>query len=399
MVATARADLRTSLSRRTALAGLVLLVGVFAVRHSLGLALSDRRPEIALQIDGENAFVRADAAKALLRSGDPEDRRKAYGLAQGALARDAGNVTALSALGISSDDAAEVTGAFNASARLSRRDLPTRLWLIETAVARGDVVGALTHYDIALRTNRSAPSVLFPVLVEAAADGELRPEIARMLSNRPPWGALYLQQLAQSGDRQGAADLFIRLKRRGIDTGRDADAALYARLIEINAYDTAWDLYAAGHPGSDRNNVRNPRFAEQPAAPTPFDWQVAENEFVNTRLELIGDGQGNLVFATAAGEGGEAANQLLVLEPGSYRIEIVAGAIASDGAAPYLSIICRGSGQSIVRQPLRAGGSARARFAVPSGCPAQTLNLTVPAASSLGTVEGTVRQLRIIRAG
>lgn len=397
----ARVDRRTSLTRRLMIAALVLLVGALAVRHSLGLALSDRNPKLALRLDGENAFARADAARALVRgSTDPADRRDAYFLARSALARDAGNVTALASLGMASDDAAEVTAAFNAAARLSRRDLPTQLWLIETAVARGDVVRALTHYDIALRTNRSAPSVLFPVLVEAASDGKLRPEIARILSNRPLWGGLYLQQLAQSGDRQGAADLFALLKRRGIGTGDSADAALYARLMEVNAYDIAWRVYAATHPGIERNGVRNPRFAEQPLAPTPFDWQVSDNEFVNSRIEHIGGHRGNLVFATAAGEGGEAARQLLVLQRGSYLLEVMAGPITlGDGEPPSLAIVCRESDNLLVRRPLAANAAAHARFTVPAGCVAQTLTLTVPAASSLGTVEGAIRQLRIIRAG
>src|SRR3546814_1290750 len=56
------------------------------------------------------------------------------------------------------------------SQKLSRRDLRTQLMAIELAVAQGDISGALRHYDIALRTKKNAPELLFPVLTSALPD-------------------------------------------------------------------------------------------------------------------------------------------------------------------------------------------------------------------------------------
>ena len=71
-----------------------------------------------------------------------------------------------------------------------------------------------------------------------------------------------------------------------------------------------WAVYADGHPGARRDTLRNPRFADQPNMPTPFDWQPSEADFVSARIAATAPGQGELVFSTASGEGGEVARQL-----------------------------------------------------------------------------------------
>src|SRR3546814_17422634 len=62
------------------------------------------------------------------------------------------------------------------SQTLSRRDLRTQLMAIELAVARDDIPSALRHYDIALRTKKNAPDLLFPVLTSALTNPTIRTE-------------------------------------------------------------------------------------------------------------------------------------------------------------------------------------------------------------------------------
>lgn len=382
---------------RIVLVAVVLVTGAFAIRHSLGLALANRSPETALNIDGENAIVRARAAFDMV---DGETDRSRFGearaLALGALQRDAGNVTALAVMGLTSDRTAASDAAFSAAERLSRRDLSTQLWMIESAVADNDIAGALRHYDIAMRTSRAAPSILFPVLIGAASDEALRGDIANMLAQRPAWGGLYIQQLAQSGDVRAAAQLLMRLKRQDVPTGAAADAALYARLIEARLFDVAWAVYATDAPGAARAGVRNPRFAELPASPTPFDWQTSDTEFVSAQIEPAAGGQGRLSFSTASGEGGEAARQMLALPSGPYRVQArVATLQGGDEAPPYLRVTCLPVGNELARVPLTTRAPAAATFTVPTGCAGQSLALVVQPGSGLATVEGAIDQISI----
>lgn len=397
----ARSGRRGSGVVRGVLAALALLVGVLGVRHSLGLALSGSSPMLAVQLDGENAVARAQAALSLVEV-NPElaDYGAVRDMARGALARDAGNVAALAALGLTSETPRQEASVFTAANRLSRRNLVTQMWMIEHAVARNDVPDVLRQYDIALRTSSAAPSVLFPILVSAVSDDTLRAEIARTLAHRPVWSGLYLQQLAQSGtDRHAIALLFADLKRRSVFTGVAADAALYDRLAEAQMFDDSWNVYAAGQRGAVRNALRNPVFADAPVAVTPFDWQLSDTDTVSARSEQVAEGRGQLVFSTTAGEGGQAARQMLVLTPGSYTLSIDVERIeAADAAAPYLRVACLPANVELLRHAVALQGRGTARFTVPADCRAQALTLVAQPASGLGTVTGTVNAIRIARA-
>lgn len=236
--------------------------------------------------------------------------------------------------------------------------------------------------------------------MNAAGDPAITAALARTLVQRPPWGGLYLQQLAQSGmDRSRAAALFTILKRQGVATGAAADAALYARLIEAQLFDDAWNVYMADHRGAGRDTLRNPTFAHQPSSPTPFDWQPSDNEFLSARIDQAMDGKGELAFSTVSGEGGEIARQMLVLRPGAYRIDVDAAIKGADAGPPYLRLTCEPSDTELLRMPLTPQGRSGGRVTVPITCRAQLLSLVVQPASSMAEVNGTVRQVRITRTG
>ncbi|MFV3464693.1 hypothetical protein ACNJFH_21305, partial [Mycobacterium tuberculosis] len=91
---------------------------------------------------------------------------RAWRLAQAALQRDPMSVRAVSTLAFlaaEKGNAVQAARLLAYSERLSRRDLPTQLALIETKVQANDVVGALVHYDRALRTSKTSEAILVPV--------------------------------------------------------------------------------------------------------------------------------------------------------------------------------------------------------------------------------------------
>ena len=89
----------------------------------------------------------------------------------------------------------EAARLFHFAERLSRRDLPTQLWLIEESVSRNDIPGALRHYDIALRTSLASPELLFPVLTRASGDNNVVGPLGTLLASDPPWRETFLWQL------------------------------------------------------------------------------------------------------------------------------------------------------------------------------------------------------------
>lgn len=388
------------LAARAAAALLILALGAFAVANAIGVALAGRVPTVALRYAPNNAAALAQAAFVRLSvNPDAADVRAASALARRSIAREPTNVLALDVIGLATAERAKAAPVFAAANALSRRSLPTQLWLIEDAVTRDDIVGALRQYDIALRTSRAAPSVLYPVLVEAVSDPALVAPIAATLSARPVWGWQYLQQLAQSGTSlDGATALFVTLLGKGMHPGDAAMSALYTRLVERGSHAQAWRLYAAGHPGARRTVLRNGDFALAPNAPAPFDWVIADNLSVSARIEPAQTG-GRLVFASIASDGGEAANQLLLLAPGRHVVTVDTGEIvAPPESIPYFSFACAGRREELARQPLPVRSTpTRVRWAVtvPAGCEAQRLTLTLPPSSSPDAVSGAIRRVAI----
>lgn len=377
--------------------------GVLAARNSLGLSLARTNPALASRIDPSNGAALGGAALARLQSDtSKQGRAETVRIARAALRRDPTAASALSVIGLLAPTRVEAVRAIRQSEALTRRSLPTQLWLIEDSVARGDITGALHHYDVALRTSRVAPSFLFPVLVGAVSDPGILPALADTLARRPAWGGLFLQHLAQSGqDLPPIVRLFSLLQRRGVETGVAATGTVYARLLERNRFDLAWTLYQSRHPRASRAGLRNGLFTDVPANPTPFDWQLSDTTAVTARIETDATG-GQLVFSGASGEGGEAARQLLLLAPGRHRVRAVVSDLqAPDDARPYLRLSCATGGAELSRQLLpdadTRGRAAALDVTVPADCPAQWLSVVVQAPTSLGSVEGRLARVAVDR--
>ena len=395
----------TTTGRRRWLIGVAavatLATGALAVRNSFSLAMTRGNPVLAARVDSSNGAARGQAALALIQADQSaQGRAAALAEARAAVARDATSAAGLSVVGLASQTRAGSLPAFTQSQALSRRGLPAQLWLIEDAVTRDDVAEALRHYDIALRTSRSAPSLLFPVLIGAISDRSLLPEIARTLATRPRWGGLYLQQLAQSGtDLPPIATLFQMLNRRGVEPGISASATLYQRLVDAGLIDAAWALYRSRVPAAQRGGIRNNAFTQSPGAPSPFDWNMADDIQVTARIET-GTPTGRLVFSGASGEGGDAARQLLLLAPGRHRFRVEIGSLhAPDDARPSLRLVCTPGGAEIARHSLPDADERSVVTAfeavVPAGCAAQQLILGVQAPTSMDAVEGALTRISV----
>jgi len=142
------------------------------VAVSAANALRQVRPDLAHRIMPFDARANAGLAEqaSVRMAQDRAARATAAGLAREALSRDVTVVAAWRTLGLELETEGRRGDAerlIRFAERLSRRDLPTQLWLIEANVARNDIEGALAHYNIALRTSQAAADVLFPILVQA----------------------------------------------------------------------------------------------------------------------------------------------------------------------------------------------------------------------------------------
>lgn len=388
---------------RGALALAAAGLGTVSVTHSLAYMIrgsASARAHALAPWDGRITALLSEQLSG--PDATPADRKRADELARLALRQDPTAVPAVATLGINAQvrgDTAAARRIFAYSEKLSRRDLRTRLWAIEDAVGRGDIPGALRNYDIALRTSRIAPDLLFPVLASAISDSDIRRALIATLVQRPAWSEQFLGFVAGTGpDAQATASLFEALQRRGIALPVGAAPALVGRLLAENHVDDAWRFYAALTPGADRRVARDPDFTANLQSPTPFDWLPITDSGVSATLQR-GERGGIFDFAVPSNLGGPILRQTQLLPPGDYAIEGRSIGIEQAGnALPYWTLTCpdgRELGRVVVPNSAQANGRFAGRLTVPAGCPIQQLVLVARPSEQLSGLTGQIDDIRL----
>lgn len=396
-------ELRAGLARprpaRLALAAGIAAAGLWIGSQTLAANVAKRDLDRAAGLAPADAGIAGARARARIDAGDAAG---AVPLARRALRRDPTIVPAVQTLGLAAEgtgDRARAARLLAYAQRLSRRDLQTHLWAIETHVARGDTARVIVHYDLALRTSLPARDILFPILGGAVAEPAIAGPLTARMAARPAWAEPLVAYLA--GDRAVDPHVAVRFlavaRRGGVPVPATAAAALSARALEAGDAATAWAAYQLARPGADRRSVRDPGFARIPADPAPFDWSLGNDGSILSHPVVEG-GRGRLEIEAGSGAVGPAAHQMQMLPPGRYRLVADAGAIAP-GARLVWTLGCR-EGAELMR--LTITGPARRHvgppFAVPPRCPVQALTLTADASESAEGLMTAVSRVAIVPA-
>ncbi|WP_445191785.1 hypothetical protein ACT009_14595 [Sphingomonas sp. Tas61C01] len=366
------------------------------------MAVTGRRadPAQAVRLAPGNAL----ALTALAGDRVAADPGAAAALAGRALQRDPTSAAAASVLGLAlaqQGDAARAEALMRYSQQMSRRDLPTQMFAIETAVQRGDINGALHHYDVALRVGRTTPTVLFPVLAEASADPAVRRSLTRLLVSGAPWKDSFLDYLAARSTKVvSAAALLGDIRAAGNAIPPGPLAIVVQRLVEMGEVTQARSLY--GQAGSDMTDatVRNGRFTRTVEQPTVFDWQTIDTGDAHSEI-LAAPGGGEMRVEARSGAGGTVARQRLVLSSGNWTLAFDAS--PDEGGTlgtSTIDVVCVPGANRIGRVEL-AGAAGRPRqelrFSIPAGCTSQSLDVALDPGGSEAPLAGALRNLTLIR--
>lgn len=392
-------------SVRGALAVTAVVAGYVTVSHTMAQGMRRTDPARAYSLAPYDGRFAGTLAQQRLGEGLSGAARIATveTLARRALRQDPTVVSGVVSLGLvrlQQGNAAAAGRLLAYAERLSRRDLPTQLWAIEDAVARNDPAGALRHYDIALRTSKQAPELLFPILASAIADPGVRNALIAFLRRKPQWTAAFIGYVAGSDtDPAAVSQLFLDLQRNGLSISPDATAVIINRLIAANAIGAAWNHYAHARGVTDRQTARDPQFRARFGIPAVFDWNPVNDDAIITSIDGNDAQDGGFHFAVSSGSGGMMLHQLQQLPVGRYRIEGKSADIDQpDASLPYWSLTCE-SGREIGRVVVPASRQASGRFAgtfdVPSGCPVQRLALMARPTDAVDGVAGTIRWVRL----
>lgn len=388
---------------RLILAGIVGWLGYLSVMQSVALVLPDSRIEEAYALAPSNGRIAGRLSQTLYRPDSSEaDRARAVKIAREALRHDPTAVEAVATLAAHAlvrGNQAEAERMLDYSQTLSRRDLRTQLMAIELAVARNDIPGTLKHYDIALRTKKNAPDLLYPVLTSALADPAIRTELVKTLGGRPNWDTGFINHAARSdADPAASAAFFHALQAARVSVPGGASVALINRLLAAKLFDDAWSYYAAARPGSDRRQSRDPAFKSLIEARSVFDWIAISSIGVSTAI-LSDPANGLFDFTVSMGNGGPLLQQLQMLPPGDYVLEGHSIGVEQPARSrPYWVVRCQAGGEIArieVPNSSQAGGRFQGHVNIPADCPVQTLVLIARSSNEIGGVSGQIDRILI----
>ena len=396
----------TSWVLRGILASSACVLGYISTTQTFAYAVMKADPERAYAMaSGDGRIAGALAQELAAGQAGPVDRPRANRLARQGLAAEPLSVKALTALALNAQTAgktAEARRLFAHSDALSRRELGTRLWLIEDAVQRNDIKGALRHYDIALRTEENAPNLLFPVLGEAIVDPDISAALTDVLQSRPAWGESFTTYLATSGQVPTASAMLLRnLSRRGAPVSAASQTGVVNMLFRAGKFDESWNYYRSFRANVDRRRSRDPDFGLELETPSIFDWvPIMSDAGISASIQHAGGKGGVFDFAAPSSTGGIVLQQVQLLPPGRYRLDGVSAEIEQPRVArPYWRISCLNS-QELGRIELPNSSENSGRFIgffeIPVGCPVQTLDLVARPSFEVGGTKGQILHAALV---
>lgn len=287
---------------------------------------------------------------------------------------------------------------FRIAARRAPRDLPSRAWLAQDALERGDLPEALAQVDQVLTLSPGSAASVFPVLVQLSGDPGFADALAATLATRPSWRAGLLSALRHpaKGNPTNADAVLAALQRRG---GLDAEES--AAWIESLLRDGRWSeaharwagpRVAAGEP---LPLLYNGDFAQPPSG-QGFDWRQPAVAGAILELEQAPSG-GRAVHARFLGRriAGPLLEHALLLAPGDYRLSFrrrLEG-LRSDNGLQW-TVACAGQGGAVLgrSQPLNGSRGWQAEdldFRVPAeGCSGQWLRFGNAGQAQAGQLVG-----------
>jgi hypothetical protein len=389
----------------------LVIVALLVLQVSIAGVFRTTAPQIALAWVPDDAQARGRLAGALVgQQASPEAKEAARDLARDAIRRDPLNVVALRAAALATDSAApadrdRASKLIAQAERLSRRDFPVQMWLIEDRLRRNDFAGAMDHFDVALRTSKASEEVLIPLIVNASTDPRMAQVIEASLTDDPLWREPFMSYLVMYGpDTDRAASLALKFLDPKDQEERVVLTRFLERLAGSGEFEQAQNIYTRLKlgPALARDGVADG--FERAEGVAPFTWALVEEGDLWAYREAAPEGDGQVLrMAASSGRSGEVARQLVALAPGTYRVEVAMGDVPDDAfERPRLIVRCA-SDEDVALLTLRPSSAGtdrqqlQGRLTIPAGCRFQWIAFAVAGDGPPSDVVPWADDLRITR--
>lgn len=397
---------------RKTLYRLFVLLGCAALAYlstvvTLSNVTATSAPTVALRLWPGNAIAHAQLAENMLRENGGPAFGEVRANAVAALSRNptlASSARDIGLLAVLRGDMAGADRRFAYADRMSRRDIPTQLWLIERRVQANDVPGALAHYGIALQVSPESQQQLFPVLASALSDRNLVQPIAGLVAQGESWRSPFLYFVnANATSLPNAAMLYLYLARSNARPDPVHIVGLMNRLVQADQLDAAGRLYMLIDPQWRRADLAaqlDGGFDHASDSP-PLGWSLESGvAWRDARPAAAGNKALFLTVpdtATALG-----ARRMVFLPPGAYRVTATVGRAEGTGngtvrvalACTQPNAVASEADTAIPATTARLDGTLRV-----AGCDMQYLSISVERSGDPNPASTWLDDLRLVPAG
>ena len=276
------------------------------------------------------------------------------------------------------------------------RAAAARYLLADLYLRSGRPLPAMVEMSVLHRLLPNASGDLAPALAAYAETPGARQQLAKIVRAYPELEPPLLQELASD---PANAELVLALAGRtpGKWPKGDWQRTVIEAQIERGNYARARQIWTRlSGVEAPPTGLFNPRF-DSSDAPPPFNWQLNSD-----RGGVVDASSGGLEVLYYGREDMNLAEQVLLLEPGSYRMAMsVSGEVGDSGSVRWL-LTCLGSDRRMLDLPLPVGSGPRpaaGAFAVPPGCSAQRLTLRAEGAEFPKEADFRISALQLAKAG
>ena len=382
-------------------------LGLAGAWFAAALAISGvariKAPQAALLAFPNESTALAARADQLFFANPKNPPREVELLARRAIENQAINAKALRVLGYVIDAKGDTEMAekyVRMAAKLSRREPGAQLWLIEASARKGDVAQTLVHYDIALRTKPDTQTILFPRLVNAIEDREIRIALKPYIRAQNGWAPAFLF-FANTNSKNLSALVDLVVETGGLvdaESAKGQELGLLARLVAEGLFADARRLYLQ-IPGAKPSRLASAAFdnSDRDARFGPVGWQLLDDPDAGGGfLGKTGDRQTMLsIFANSATTR-PVATKLLYLKPGKYLLSArLANLDRGDGGFLRWQLRCPAMDGPPAWTIDSINASLRAELVVPANCPVQFLDLIASGGKGQTGLEATIASVSV----
>lgn len=403
-------------ARRQSWAGLIrpfrftisILIALVAGWFSFTVAVSgvsrSKNPELALKFVPSESNALSLQADQLFFDNLQSPPKRVSQMARTALRQQAINAKALRILGFVADvqnRPAKAAALVKLSAKLSRREPGAQLWLIEKTARDETATQTLGYYDVLLSTKQDSSALLFPRLLAAIDDREIRTALLPYILTDRNWVTMFISH-AISNSRNLPALVDLLEVAGGVpktDMAPVQNQGLLARLVDEKLFADARRFFLT-IPGAKAQRLTDASFdtADQNAKFGIMGWSLfngpdggsafsQESKVDKPTLSLFINAETTRTVAT----------KLLYFTPGDYLFSAKLARIKrGDRGTLNWQMRCASAGGATT---LWLGEMSEvhltAHLTIPSQCPEQYLDLVVSGGRNESGLEATIDSVQI----